>query len=104
MKVLPDTNVVITFFRDLSKRDEFESRIHRPPFFMSSVVALELFAGCRTPCQAKAMTNFLKPFEKVDRVRTTPPFEKPGGCWPDWAGMESEQRIAYRSSMMSWSP
>jgi predicted nucleic acid-binding protein len=70
MKVLPDTNVLIGFFRNPEGREVFESRIHRPLFFMSSVVALELFAGCRTQRQAKAFSAFLKPFEKANRVVT----------------------------------
>jgi predicted nucleic acid-binding protein len=37
---------------------------------MSSVVALELFAGCRTARQAKALAGFLKPFEKAGRLVT----------------------------------
>jgi predicted nucleic acid-binding protein len=70
MKVLPDTNVLIGFFRNPQKRQDFESRTHRPLFFMSSVVALELFAGCRTQRQTRALMAFLKPFEKADRVVT----------------------------------
>jgi predicted nucleic acid-binding protein len=37
---------------------------------MSSIVALELFAGCRTSRQRKALESFLKPFEKAGRVVT----------------------------------
>lgn len=37
---------------------------------MSSIVALELLAGCRTPREEKALTSFLKPFEKAGRVVT----------------------------------
>lgn len=37
---------------------------------MSSVVALELFAGSRTPREQKALQNFLKPFEKAGRLIT----------------------------------
>src|ERR1700744_1164192 len=70
MKVLPDTNVLIGFFRNPGMREEFESRTHRPLFFISSIVALELFAGCRTPRQVKALSSFLKPFEKAARVVT----------------------------------
>jgi predicted nucleic acid-binding protein len=68
MKVLPDTNVLIDFFRHPGMQEEFESRTRRPLFFMSSVVTLELFAGCRTARQIKAMSGFLKPFEKAARV------------------------------------
>jgi hypothetical protein len=47
MKVLLDTNVLIGFFRDPRRK------------------ALELFAGCRTARQEKALAYFLKPFGKL---------------------------------------
>ena len=37
---------------------------------MSSVVALELFADCRTARQERALAGFLKPFEKAGRLVT----------------------------------
>ena len=70
MKVLLDTNVLIGFFRNPRRKEEFDSRSHRPLLFMSSIVALELFAGCRTPREEKALMGFLKPFEKAGRVVT----------------------------------
>jgi predicted nucleic acid-binding protein len=70
MKVLLDTNVLIGFFRNPRKKEKFESRSHRPLLFMSSMVALELFAGCRTAREEKALASFLKPFEKAGRVVT----------------------------------
>jgi predicted nucleic acid-binding protein len=70
MKVLLDSNVLIGFFRNPRQKEEFESRTRRPLLFMSSVVALELFAGCRTTRQEKALMSFLKPFEKAGRVVT----------------------------------
>jgi predicted nucleic acid-binding protein len=70
MKVLLDTNVVIGFFRNPGAKEEFESRTHRPLLFMSSVVTLELLAGCRTSRQETALANFLKPFEKAARIIT----------------------------------
>lgn len=70
MKALLDTHVVIGFFRNPGQREEFELRTHRPLLFMSSIVALELFAGCRTPQQGKALESFLKPFEKAGRMVT----------------------------------
>jgi predicted nucleic acid-binding protein len=70
MKVLLDTNVLIGFFRNPRRKEELESRTRRPLFFMSSIVALELFAGCRTPRQEKALISFLRPFEKAARIVT----------------------------------
>lgn len=68
MKIVLDTNVLIDFFRNPDRKAHFESRTKRPLLYMSSVVAMELFAGCRTTRQRKAMGGFLKPFEKAGRL------------------------------------
>ena len=68
MKVIPDTNVWIEFFRNPNVRVDFESRTHRPILYISSVVVMELYAGCRTSRQRESLTKFLKPFEKAERV------------------------------------
>jgi len=70
MKVLLDTNVLIGFFRNADQWEEFELRASRPLVFLSSVVVLELFAGCRKPRQEKALERFLKPFQKAGRLIT----------------------------------
>jgi predicted nucleic acid-binding protein len=70
MKILFDTNVLVGFFRNPREKEEFELRTRRPLLYMSSVVALELFAGCRTRRQEKALISFLKPFEKAGRLVT----------------------------------
>jgi predicted nucleic acid-binding protein len=70
MKVLLDTNVLISFFRDPGLREAFEARTHRPLLFFSSVVAMELFAGCRTAREERALSSLLKPFEKAGRILT----------------------------------
>ena len=70
MNVVPDTNVRIELFRNPAKKAEFEARTRRPLLYMSSVVALELFAGCRTEWQRASISGFLKPFEKAGRVVT----------------------------------
>ena len=70
MKILLDTNVWIAFLRNPVQWAGFESRMNRPLLLMSSVVALELLAGCRTPSRERALVNLLKPFEKADRVVT----------------------------------
>src|SRR5262249_49965180 len=51
-------------------KEAFEARTDRPLLFMSSIVAMELFAGCRTQRQQSALTSFLKPFEKARRLVT----------------------------------
>src|SRR5277367_602431 len=68
MKAVLDTNVLIDFFRNPNHKEEFEAKTLRPQFFMSSVVAMELFAGCRTKRQQSELKSFLKPFEKAKRV------------------------------------
>lgn len=68
MKAIPDTNVLIDFFRNPNHKEEFEARMLRPQFFMSSIVAMELFAGCRTKRQESELESFLKPFEKAKRI------------------------------------
>jgi len=70
MKLLLDTNVWIAFFRNPSRWDEFEDRMQRPLLLMSSIVALELRAGCITSREKRDLAGFLKPFEKAGRVIT----------------------------------
>lgn len=99
MKVLLDTNILIGFFRNPSRREEFESRTRRPLVFMSSVVILELFAGCRTKRQQASLTAFLKPFEKAGRILTPDDacFREAGrvlaGLANDGMGIEHRRRI-----------
>jgi predicted nucleic acid-binding protein len=68
MKAVPDTNVLIDFFRNPSHKEEFEAKTLRPQFFLSSVVAMELYASCRTKRQQSELESFLKVFEKGKRV------------------------------------
>jgi len=68
VKYLLDTNVWIRFFRDPLAREQFEVRAGRSMLFMSSIVALELFAGCRTSREQREVERFLKPFEKAGRL------------------------------------
>ena len=68
MKVVPDANIVIGFFRNPESQGGFASRTPRQLVYMSSVVALELYAGCRTHRREMLLANFLKPFEKAGRL------------------------------------
>lgn len=68
MKVVLDSNILIEFFRDPSRREAFERKAQRPLLFLSSVVAMELWAGCRTTSHRSALAAFCKPFEKAGRV------------------------------------
>jgi predicted nucleic acid-binding protein len=68
VKYLLDTNVWIRFFRDPLARERFERHAGRPMLFMSSIVALELLAGCRTSREQREVERFLKPFEKAGRL------------------------------------
>ena len=55
-------------FRNPNHKEEVEAKTLRPQFFLSSVFAMELFAGCRTKRQQSELESFLKPFEKAKRV------------------------------------
>jgi len=70
MKLLLDTNVWIAFFRNPSRWDQFENRMQHPLLLMSSIVALELRAGCVTSREKKDLASFLTPFEKAGRLIT----------------------------------
>jgi len=70
VKAVLDTNVLIDFFRHPEHRKAFEARTLRPQLFMSSIVAMELFASCRNKQEEQALLGFLKPFEKAGRVLT----------------------------------
>jgi predicted nucleic acid-binding protein len=68
MKLVLDTNLVIGFFREPDRRTAFESKTRSSLLFMSSVVAMELQAGCRTTRQKRSLSGFLRPYEKTGRV------------------------------------
>lgn len=68
MKLVLDTNVLIGFFRNPASRQAFESRVSRPLYYMSSVVAMELRSGCQNTRQEKELASFLKSFEKAGRL------------------------------------
>lgn len=68
MKILFDTNGVIDFFRHPDKIESFGTRARRQLIFMSSVFIMELAAGCRTTVQIRSLQEFLKPFERADRI------------------------------------
>lgn len=70
MKTVLDTNVVIGFLRNRARKDAFESRTVRPQLYMSSVVVMELYAGCRTKRHTSHLDAFLEPFEKAKRLIT----------------------------------
>ena len=70
MKIVLDTNVLIRLFRNPRLRDEFDERWSRPMLYLSSIVAMELDAGCRTKAHARALAGFVRPFESASRVIT----------------------------------
>jgi predicted nucleic acid-binding protein len=99
VKVVLDTNVLIGFFRNPGHREEFEARTSRPLLFMSSVVLLELLAGCRTQREERALASFMKPFESARRVITPDHacFREAGrvlaGMGRDGIGAEHRRRV-----------
>ncbi len=70
MKIVPDSNVWIGFFRNPAGRIAFESAYGRPLLYMSAVVVLELASGCRTRRHRDALDDLVKPFEKAGRILT----------------------------------
>lgn len=68
MKTVFDTNVWVRFFRRPDDRAALEARLKRPLVLMSSVVVMELRAGCPTRREAAELDLFLKPYEKAGRV------------------------------------
>ncbi len=68
MKVVLDSSVLVSFFRNPHLKEDFEARTRRPLLYMSSIVAMELHAGCRTPRHKTELDKFLKPFERAGRV------------------------------------
>src|SRR5215216_5096819 len=85
MKVVPDTNVVIGFFRNPESRSGFDLRMRRPLLYISSVVAMELAAGCRDARHKRALAGFLRPFEAAGRIIT-----------PDYAAFLETGRVIAR--------
>ena len=67
---------------------EFNERTDRPLLLISSIVAMELFAGCRTRQQHSAAVKFLKPFEKANRIIV-----------PDYGGFIEAGRTLARMGM-----
>lgn len=82
MKIVPDTNVLIELFRAPAKRAAFEARMQRPHLHMSSIVLMELLAGCRTRNHERAIAGFLTPFRKEGRIVT-----------PDYGAYEESGRV-----------
>ncbi len=70
MKIVFDSNVLIEFLRDPQSKRSFESHTNRPLILMSSVVVMELYAGCVAKQQQAALEAFLNPFQKASRILT----------------------------------
>jgi predicted nucleic acid-binding protein len=68
LKIILDTNVLIEAFRDDGFAGILEAKLRRSRLYLSSVVAMELRAGCRTRAQIRALLSYFAPFEKAERI------------------------------------
>lgn len=68
MKLIFDTDILIDHFRDPDLRDTLATAIDRSQVCVSSVVAMELRAGCRRPGEIRVLEQFLRPFEMARRI------------------------------------
>ncbi len=68
MKILFDTDVLIDHFRGQEFLSLIAPVIHRSQVYISSVVAMELRAGCRSATEVRVLERFLRPFEAAGRV------------------------------------
>ncbi len=66
MKVLYDSNIYIRFLRSGEHQDLFTSRHHIR--YLSSVVAMELLAGSKTPESRRALDKLFLPYSKAQRL------------------------------------
>ena len=68
MKVLLDSDVLIEHFRHGRDDDALARLLSRSLLYMSSVVAMELSAGCRSDKDVRVLDGFLRPFERTGRT------------------------------------
>jgi predicted nucleic acid-binding protein len=68
LKIIVDSDIFITHFRLREESVLLAQLSRRSLWYMSSVVAMELRSGCRTPTEVRFLTEFLYPFERTRRV------------------------------------
>ncbi len=68
MKLVVDSDIFINHLRTGNEAALLAALARRSLCYMSSVVALELRAGCRTAQQARFLKRLLDPFERTGRI------------------------------------
>lgn len=68
MKVIFDTDVLIDFFRSGAELESIEGAISRSSIYLSSIVAMELYAGARRRSDRRMLGQFFQPFERAGRL------------------------------------
>lgn len=68
MKIILDTDVLIGHFRRRTEAILLSRLADRTQWHMSSVVAMELRAGCLSRSDVRSLESFLRPFERTGRT------------------------------------
>jgi predicted nucleic acid-binding protein len=68
LKLVFDSDILIDHFRSGDLHGSFAAAIDRSEIYMSSVVAMELRAGCKRPGEIGVLERFLRPFEVSRRI------------------------------------
>ena len=68
MKIVLDSDVLIHHFRPATSPEKLDRLTSRTRCYLSSVVAMELRAGCTTKSETRSLERFFEPFEKSGRV------------------------------------
>jgi predicted nucleic acid-binding protein len=68
LKIVLDSDVLIDRFRRGSEAALFAQLADRAQWYLSSVVAMELRAGCRSRSDVRILEKFFRPFERSGRI------------------------------------
>jgi predicted nucleic acid-binding protein len=68
LKLVFDRDILIDHFRHPDLYDTLATALDRSQVYMSSIVAMELRAGCRRPSEIRVLEQFLRPFQAARRI------------------------------------
>jgi predicted nucleic acid-binding protein len=68
LKIVLDSDIFISHLRQGAEASLLDRLARRSLWYMSSVVAMELRAGCHTPAEARSLQKLLNPFERAQRI------------------------------------
>jgi predicted nucleic acid-binding protein len=74
---VPDTTVFVELIREPRNLEDFLQSVERGQIYLSSVVAMELYAGTRSREEALVIDQIVNAFVNIERVITP--------NWKDWA-------------------